>query len=257
MATNLTIPEWTGSSLTNGAFLDFATRSLEAYSEQGFDALSLMEIGPKLTEAINAFKAAVNRESSYDETADVASADNDRDACFKALYHAWSYLTALSPKHPFAEHVKTLKSEMDAYKGVWRHEMRKETSELRGLQTALFKDMNRTALAELGLDKIAAALWAANEAVHDAMEARSDEQRGREEEKATGATAELRKAVATQLIRAAKRVNAVNEINPEDEASSIAVSKVATLVKEYKNVASEAKHRKGDDPEPEPEAAAS
>ena len=212
-----------------------------------------MEIGPKLTEAINAFKAAVNRESSYDETADVASADNDRDACFKALYHAWSYLTALSPKHPFAEHVKTLKSEMDAYKGVWRHEMRKETSELRGLQTALFKDMNRTALAELGLDKIAAALWAAN----DAMEARSDEQRGRAEEKATGATAELRKAVATQLIRAAKRVNAVNEINPEDEASSIAVSKVATLVKEYKSVASEAKHRKGDDPEPEPEAAAS
>ncbi len=252
MATRLVIPEWIGSTLTNGAFLDYAERSLAAYSEQGFDALSLMEIGQQLTDAINTFKLAVNRESAYDETSAVARADNDRDACFKALYYAWHYLCGLSPSHPLAPHVETLRSEMNAYKGVYAHEMRKETTELLGFQAALNKDMNRTALAELGLSQLAETLFAANDATRAAMEARSREQRGRKEEKAAGTTPELRKAVATLLVRAAKRVNSVNDLNPEDEASSLAIGKVAALVDEYKQVASEAKHRKGDDPEPEP-----
>lgn len=69
--------------------------------------------------------------------------------------------------------------------------------------------------------------------------------------RATDSTPELRKAVATLLVAAAHRVNAVNEITPTDAAAA-AISKVTALVEEYKLVASEAKHRKGDEPEPEP-----
>ena len=54
MGTKLTIPEWMGSGLTNGAVLDYAERSYAAYVEQGLDVLSLTEIGMKLAEAIDA-----------------------------------------------------------------------------------------------------------------------------------------------------------------------------------------------------------
>ena len=74
----------------------------------------------------------------------------------------------------------------------------------------------------------------------------------RAEEKAAGTTPELRKAVTTLLVQAARRVNAVNEIAPTD-ATAAAISKVAALVEEYKLVAAQAKHRKGDEPAPEPE----
>ncbi len=252
MSTKLTIPEWVGSTLTNGAFLDYAERSLAAYVEQGFDVLCLTEIGMKLTEAVDNLKLAVNRQSAYDETSVVARTDNDRDALFKALYHAWNFLDGLSPMHPLAAHVETLRSEMSAYKSVWKHEMRKETTELQGLQAALSTDANRSALAELGLDKIAAALFEANDAARAAMEARSDERGERAEEKASGTTPELRKAVATLLVQAARRVNAMNELNPDSVPVAAAVSKVAALVEEYKLVAAQSKGRKKDAPAPEP-----
>ena len=74
---------------------------------------------------------------------------------------------------------------MSACKSVWSHEMRKETTELQGLQ-------------------------------------------------------------------AARRVNAVYEINPENAAAAAAIGKVAALVEEYKLVASQSKGKKKEDPEPEP-----
>ena len=119
---------------------------------------------------------------------------------------------------------------------------------------ALATDANRAALAALGLDKIAAALFAANDAARAAMESRSDERSSRAEEKAAGTTPELRKAVAALLVAAARRVNAVNEIAPS-EAASAAIGKVAALVEEYKLVASQFKGKKKEEPEPEPESA--
>ena len=254
MGTKLTIPEWVGSTLTNGAFLDYAERSLAAYVAEGLDAISLAAIGMKLTESVDALKLAVNRQSAYDETSGVVRADNDRDALFKALYHAWEFLGGLSPTHRLAPHVETLRSEMDAYKGVWRHEMRKETTELQGFQAALSTEANNAALAALGLDEIAAALFEANNAARAAMESRSDERSSRAEEKASGTTPELRKAVATLLVQAARRVNAVYEINPENAAAAAAITKVAALVEEYKLVASQSKGKKKEEPEPAPSA---
>ena len=77
--------------------------------------------------------------------------------------------------------------------------------------------------------------------------------RDRAEERAVGSTPELRKAVAALLVKAAKRVNAMYEIDPENEKAAKAIGDVATIVEHYKRVASEAKHRKGDTPDPEPE----
>ena len=115
METDLTIPEYVGWNLTNGAFLDYAAATRDAYVGIGLEDLSLTAIGMQLIEAVDTFRLAVNRQSAYDETTAVTRADNERDACFKALWHAWDYLSALGESHPFAAHVATLRSEMNAY----------------------------------------------------------------------------------------------------------------------------------------------
>ena len=259
MGTKQEIPEYVGSTLTNGAFLNYASAVLGAYVDIGFDELALTDVGTRLIEAVEELKKAVNRQSAYDETPAVTRADGNRDALAKSLWYAWNYLRGLHSSHPFAAHCETLRSEMAAYKGVWHHELRKETSELDGLKTALSTSANRTALIALGLDKLAAALWDANDAAREAMKARYTERGERDAEKAAGTTPELRKAVANLLVRAGKTVNAVATIDPENEKAAQAITKVRGIIDDFKLVASEAKHRSGGDepapePEPEPEA---
>ena len=247
------ISDWIGYSLTNGAFHDYAAAVRDAYVGVGLEEINLTAIGMKLIEAVDALHLAIKHQAAFDETADVTRADNERDACFKALWHAWDYLGALGESHPFAAHVKTLRSEMTAYKGVWKHELTKETSELLGFKAALSTEANRAALVTLGLDKIADALFAANDAAHDAMTARRNERGERDTEKSAGTTPELRKTVASLLVAAAKRVNAVHDLDPDNEKAALAISKVCGIISDFKRVATEAKHRKGDTPDPEPE----
>ena len=42
----LEIPEWTGSALTQGAFLNYALSVLKVMAGHGFNNLALTEIGP-------------------------------------------------------------------------------------------------------------------------------------------------------------------------------------------------------------------
>ena len=92
--------------------------------------------------------------------------------------------------------------------------------------------------------------------IGSAVVARHDVERDRAEERATGSTTELRKVVAGLLVKAARRVNAVYEINPENEKAAKAIGDVAAIVEHYKRVAAEFKGKKKADPEPEsaPEA---
>ncbi len=253
MAENQEIPEWVGGHLTNGAFLDYASNVRDIYVGIGLADLSLTAVGMQLIQSIDKLHTAVNRQAAYDETMDVTRADNERDACFKALWHAWNFLGALGDSHPFAPHVKTLQSEMTAYKSVWKHELAKESRELEGLQAALSTEANRAALVALGLDKIADALFAANEAAIVAIKARRAERGERDAEKAEGTTPELRKAVANLLTSAGKIVNAVHALNPDNEKAAEAIKQVCGVINDLKRIASEAKHRGGDEPEPEPE----
>ena len=254
MATTLTIPEWQGSGLTHAEFLEYGDKTLAAYVAVGLEDINLTAIGMQLTAALDDLRKAVRRQSAYDETVALSRADANRDACFKALWHAWSFLGGVDSTHPFAAHVETLRSEMQAYKGVWSHKLDKETAELNGFRGALSTEANQAALAALGLDKIAAALWVANEAADAAQDARDDERGSRADEKAAGTTPELRKAVANLLVKAAKRVNSVYDIDPDNAKAEQVIVKVCGIVEHYKLAASEAKHRKGgDEPEPEPE----
>jgi len=248
----LEIPEWTGSTLTVGAFDNFASSVLAAFVKQGFNMLHLQSIGPELQAAITRLSEFINRQRAYDETPEVAKADANRDALWKAFYHAWSYLMELDPSHPLYASALKLRSEMTPYKGVDRHEISKETTELNGLLRDLDNDDNGRALQTLGLTNIVSALSVANQAVEAAISARDVERGSRAAEKGGDTTPSLRKAVVVKLIEAYRQVNAAVRIVPMPEIEQ-AIQDVCGIIEHYKLVASEAKHRKGDEPEPEPE----
>ena len=259
----LEIPEWTGSTLTVAAFDNFAGSVLAAFVKQGFDKLYLQTIGPELQAAIERLSEFINRQRAYDETPEVAKADANRDALWKAFYHAWSYIMQLDPSHPLYEPALKLRSEMTPYKGVWTHELSKETTELKGLQRDLSSSDNTFAIQVLGLSTIVNSLFEANDAVAAIISARDVERGSRAAEKGDDTTPSLRKAVVSKLIEAYRQVNAASRIAPLTEIDT-AIQEVCGIIEHYKLVASEAKHRKGGDepepgptPEPNGEAAAS
>ena len=251
--TKLEIPEWTGSGLSNGDHLAYAKDLYTIYSKGDFAPLALVELGQQLTPALESLNAAVNRQRSFDETNSVTAADATRDILFNALWQAWERFMTLDQHHPFYVAANTLRSEMTKCKGAARFKLAEETEALYGLQNALMGEPNRTALETLGLDKIAAALWEANEAVKTAMDVRNAERGERAEGRADGSVPELRKTVSDLLCRCAKRVTALYMITPSEEAAK-AIKAAVGVVEQYKRFAAQpAKHKK-EDPEPAPEA---
>ena len=254
----LEIPEWTGSTLTVGAFSEYAGRVVDAFRIRDYEPLALSEIGPALEAAQRRLADFITRERAYDQTPEVAKADGNRDALWNAVYYAWHYLMELDPSHPlYAEAVK-LRSEMTPYKGVWKHELTKETSELQGLQRDLAKLQTAEALEALGLNTIVTALFEANDAVRQIIENRDAERGSRIADKGGDTTDSLRKAVVTLLIDAYRQVNAADRINRSEQTTS-AITEVNGIIAHYKDVAAQpAKRKGGDEPTPEPngEAAA-
>ena len=253
----LEIPEWTGSALTVGAFSEFAGRVVAAFQLHGYGSLALNELGPELETAVARLAEFINRERAYDETPAVAKADANRDALWKALYHAWSYLMQLDPSHRLYQEAVKLRSEMTPYRGVERHELSKETSELKGLQREFDKEANVRALDTLGLRTIAQALFQAIDAVETAATTRDNERGNRIAGKGGDTTASLRKAVVNLLAETFRQVNAAARINP-GEATENAVKDVNGIIAHYKDVAAQPAKRPGKDeptPEPAPEAA--
>ena len=248
----LEIPEWTGSTLTVAAFDNFASSVLAAFVKEGFDKLYLQTIGPELQAAVTRLSEFINRQRAYDETPEIVKADANRDALWKAFWNAWSYLMELDPSHPLYEPALKLRSEMTPYKGVDRHEISKETTELKGLLRDLDNDDNGRALQTLGLSNIVSALSVANQAVAAVINARDVERGSRAAEKGGDATPSLRKAVTTALGDAFAQVNAAARITPLTEIDT-AIQEVCGIIEHYKAVAAQPAHRPGkEDPEPTP-----
>ena len=258
MTTILEIPEWTGSSLTVAAFTNYVNSVYGAFDGK-FEQLALQTVAPELQNAIGRLTEFVNRQRAFDETPELAKADANRDALWNALYYAWHYAMQLDPEHALYKAALTLKSEMSAYKGVWKHEITKETLELQGLRRDLDGAVNSEALSTLGLTNIATALFVANDAVAEITSQRDQSRGDRIGAKGGDSTAALRKTVAALLVEAYRQVNAAARINPNITVQN-AIKEVNGIIAHYKDVAAQPAKRKGGDepePEPNPEAAAS
>ena len=252
VTTRLEIPEWTGGRLSNGDFLAYAAAVAGIYSAAGLQALSIEEVGERLLRTVDELNAAFNRQRSFDETTNISKADATRDVLFNVLWLSWERFTTLDQHHPFYVAANTLRSEMTKYKGASRLKLAEETEALYGLQAALLNPQNGAALETLGLDKVAAALWDANEATRTAMDERDAERGERAEARADGSVPELRKATADLLCQCAKRVNALYMITPSEDVAKV-IKAAYGVVEQYRHVAAQpAKHKGKDDPEPEP-----
>lgn len=227
---------WKGRGLTDAAFSAYAERLLSLYKGCGYENIALAELGPQFEAAYDRLFAAINRQRSFDETADVMRADADRDALARFVWHGWKLLRRLSPTNPLYEHVARLRSEMPLVKGVWRTERSNETSKINALRDALATDENRAALAALGLDKAAAALFAANDAFNKAHKARMDERCRRLSERVNGSTRQLRAELAALVAKTVQRVEAANLISPTATTAN-ALQRIRAVVEDFRNVA--------------------
>ena len=252
MSNRLEIPEWVGARLTLGTFGQYTGRVVDSFKNHGYENLALTTIGPALESAQARFAEFINRQRSYDETPEVAKADANRDALWKALWHAWHHLMQLDPSHSLYASAVKLRSEMTPYKGVWTHELSKETTEIKGLMRDLDTEENAHALDALGLRNIVLALNAANRQVENLISARDTERGSRIADEGGDTTESLRKAVVTLLIDAYRQVNAAARVN-DNEYCEATISEVNGIIAHYKDVAAQPAKRKGkDDPEPEP-----
>lgn len=228
---------WKGRGLTDAAFSAYAERLLSVYKDCGYENIALAELGPQFEAAYDRLFAAINRQRAFDETADVVRADTDRDALARFMWHGWKLLCRLSPTNPLHGHVIRLRSEMPLVKGAWRAGRSSETSRINALRDALATDENRAALAALGLDKAAAALFAANDAFNEAENARTSERGRRLSERVNGSTRQLRAELAALVCKTVQRVEAANLINPT-AATADAFLRIGAVVEEFRNVAS-------------------
>lgn len=62
--------------------------------------------------------------------------------------------------------------------------------------------------------------------------------------------ADVQKAVGDLLVKAGNRVNAVADLDPDNEKAALAIKKVCGIIEDYKLVAAQSKGRKKDEGEP-------
>jgi len=241
----LEIPEWTGSALTQGAFLNYALSVLKVMARHGFNNLALTEIGPQLQEEVNRLSEFINLPRAFDETPEIEKADTKRDALWKALWYAWHYVMQLDPTDPLYKAALQLRPTMNAYKGVYRHELSKETMELEGLRRDLSVEANATALETLGLDRIATGIFTANEIVSNVIAEREQTRGQRIAQKGDDTALQLRKQIVQTLTDAIRQVNAVNRIQ-SSEVVAQAVQDICGVIEHYRLVAAQPASKQGD-----------
>ncbi len=100
------------------------------------------------------------------------------------------------------KHAAQLKPVMTPYKGIYIHELTRETMEIEGLKRDLKKQENQQVIDALGLTMISEALYATNTAIATATHERETERGERIADRGEDSTASVRKTVASILLAA-------------------------------------------------------
>ena len=232
------IPEWSGGKLENGEFLNYS-KDVSRIAH-GFDAANV-----KLTDFINESR-------KYGETAEIAKLDSRRDIIFRAIWKFVETLSELDGASEFDFSARRVQAALAPYKGLNAHPLTKETEEIKGLMYDLLEKEGSISgeVGFIGLTAALSELAAANDALSEKYNARTDAGIGREAEKGGETTASLRKSVAEMVVDVFATVNALDRVMPSD-ATAAAVTSLTSVVSHYRNVASQGGKRH-EEPEPEP-----
>ena len=251
MATILEIPEWSGSPLTIASFLGFATSIDSNAAEVETENATFIELRQTLHQLVVRLQDFINQQRAYAQTPEITKQDNKRDSLWKALWYAWYYIDQLDPTDPLAQHSALLRPVMTAYKGMWKHEMTKETEEIKGLQRDLSSAAMQQALTALGLNVIAQQIFAANSSLEQQVALREHDRGQRIAEKGGETGESIRKQTAPVLLEMFKHSNALQRIAPTDSVAQF-IQNVCGVINHYKQVAASGGSHSGDQPEPTP-----
>ena len=249
--TRLEIPEWTGSPLTMASFLAFCTSIDDNAASTETDNTYFLELATEFHKLVVRFQDFINQQRAYEQTPEIAKQDSKRDSLWKALWYAWYYVDQLDPTDQLAHYAAVLRPVMTAYKGMWKHEMTKETEEIKGLRRDLQPEAMQNALIGLGLKTIADGIFAANIALENAVRNREQSRGQRIAEKGDDSTDSLRKQMVPLLIEIYRHTNALGRIAPTEDINRF-IQNVCGIINHYKQVAASGGSHSKDEPEPTP-----
>ena len=251
MATILEIPEWTGSPLTIASFLGYATSIDDNAAAVETENATFLQLQAQLHQLVTRLQDFINQQRSYAQTPEITKQDQKRDSLWKALWYAWYYIDQIDPTDTLAQHAAVLRPVMTAYKGMWKHEMTKETEEIRGLQRDLSPEAMQQALTALGLNVIAQGIFVANATLAQQVQQREHARGERIAEKAGETGESIRKQTTPVILELFKHTNALQRIMPSDNIAQF-IQNINGVINHYKQVAASGGSHSGDEPEPTP-----
>ncbi len=234
------IPEWSGGKLENGEFLNYSKEVSRI--AHGFDAAKV-PLGDRLAtlDAANVkLTDFINESRKYGETAEIAKLDSRRDIIFRAVWKFVETLSELDGDNEFDFSARRVQAALAPYKGLNAHPLTKETEEIKGLMYDLLEKEGSISgeVGFIGLTAALSELAAANDALSEKYNARTDAGIGREAEKGGETTVSLRKSVAEMVVDVFATVNALDRVMPSD-ATAAAVTSLSALVSQFKTIASQ------------------
>ena len=238
--------EFIGSRLTHGSFLQMSQEIYTEILNTTPEALKLEVQAPLYADAITRLSNLVQRQTGYAETVDVTRADANRDALWMSIYYAVDYLRHLDPTSSLYPHVQRLLPAISPYKGMARHELTKETSEIEGFLAVASQTDNLAALKALGLEKLLAALTTENDKLKTSATTRTGSAATRAIGTGDETTDQVRRQTVDLYRQIAARVNAVQQLESTPAVVAF-ISKVNAIADHYTTVmANQGKTAKND-----------
>ncbi len=227
------IPSFATSHLTLGGHYDFHSSVLALITELTPAALHIEAQAAKYTEQLAREEQIINRSTTYLSTAEKKAADTLRDRAGGVIMNVTdAHSTNPNPVHQ--EPAVKLKAKLAPYRGIWKHEYSKQTSEVNGLVNLLRSAECAPWVTALHLDAEVDILASANETAKAAKESKIDEMIDRQAQ--TGIeTDQLRKEVDRTLNEIIQLVNAYNLIQPS-EATETFVTRVTATMNYHKDI---------------------
>ena len=230
------------SHLTLGGHYDFHTSVLALITELTPSALHIEAQAAKYAQLLAQEEKIINRSTTYLSTADKKAADTLRDRVGGAIMNVTdAHSTNPNPVHN--EPAVKLKAKLAPYRGIWRHEYSKQTSEVNGLVNLLRSAECAPWVTALHLDTEVDMLAEANAKAKEAKESKIDEKIARLPETDIE-TAELRKEVDRMLAEIIQLINAYNLIQPS-EASEAFVTRVNVTIDYHKEIMDQSNQQPG------------
>ena len=210
--------KFTISRMTIGACADFHVTVVKHIMLTTPEVLHIEDKIAAYREKVKVLESIVNRKRSFRTTPGMRAIDKTRDSVIGSINGVVNVMrtSAIEEKRLAAQQ---LYQDLLPYRGIGRHELHKETSEVRSMLNVLDSEENRAAIQVLGLAQEVELLRETNEKLSEMFDKRylevSDVLRQSDIN-----TKELKREVNKLYLSIAHTINAYAVVQPSDEINS-------------------------------------